>query len=56
MWVPVLVQRELGRGVTAVSNQNIKDVAPDEEDKGTVHDIMQKWSAKKYNVISEEIR
>jgi hypothetical protein len=21
-----------------------------------VHDIMQKWSAKKYNVISEEIR
>jgi hypothetical protein len=48
MHVPVLVWRQLGCGVSATSNQNIKEVTHVEKDKGALRDIMQKWAVKNF--------
>jgi hypothetical protein len=46
---------KLGCGVSATSNQNIKEVTHVEQDKEDLHDVMQKWAAKSFNIISEQI-
>jgi len=42
------VWRQLGCGVSATSNQNIKEVPHVEKDKGALRDIMQNWAGKKF--------
>jgi hypothetical protein len=52
MHVPVLVWRQLGCGVSATSNQNIKEVTHVEKDKGTLCEYNAKMGSKKVLTLS----